>query len=362
MFCLLRSVHAGYGVLGVQVIRAEADFLLLHLEPERVAKIPGLEMLVKHCSHYSAVDMTERPGNRLYRPMVDEILRQKIGVDFLTTAAVQTYINQLLETWKGGTQSEPLKAHRRNLRMDIVECAQQIWDSTVLEEQKPGQPPPDAAAERRMRMKLIIVLARGRWAPTSRLAQFLFPSRLLPHTNLWLPYDSEAQWLFDPTLDLEKSRDVLRAGPFWVHDKALKMVQDLVSCGPEGEVTSWMEAAQEWHVRRLTHELYCGKYLNLKFGGPRQHVPMDVPTALNNRLDVLAKKLRIDPLFPAGALSHHEKKKAIASFNKIVLARCGGCPLNNLMILPGGLKEVVQHYCKYHPSQFYTNDRWSIRG
>ncbi len=140
------------------------------------------------------------------------------------------------------------------------------------------------------------------------------------------------------------------------------MVRDLVVYGQEGGVTSWMAAAQEWHIQRLTHEVYCGKYLNLKFGGPQQHEPMDVPTAENNRLDVLAKKLRIDPVFPVGVLTKHEKKRAIASFNKIIFSRCTGCPLNNLLILPSGLKGIVQHYCEHHPSRFYTDDRWTIRG
>ena len=345
-----------------QIIHIEANLLLLRVGAHRVAKIPGLDMLVKHCSHYSAVLITEKPGNRLYRPMVDEILRQKIGIDFHTAAAVQTYIGQLLETWKGGTQSEPLKAHRRNLRRDIVRHAQHIWDSTVLDKKKQNEMTVGSVGERRVRMKLIIVHARQRWAPTSRLAQFLFPARLLPNSNLWLPYDSKAQWLPDPTLDLETSRDVLRAGPYWIDEKAKKMVRDLVVYGQEGGVTSWMAAAQEWHIQRLTHEVYCGKYLNLKFGGPQQHEPMDVPTAENNRLDVLAKKLRIDPVFPVGVLTKHEKKRAIASFNKIIFSRCTGCPLNNLLILPSGLKGIVQHYCEHHPSRFYTDDRWTIRG
>jgi hypothetical protein len=294
--------------------------------------------------------------------MVDDILRQKIGLDFHTAAAVQKYICQLLETWKGGTQSEPLKAHRRKLRRDIVSCAQDIWDSTVLDKVKLSDTTGNPVAKSRVTKKIIIVQSRQRWAPTSMLPKFLFPARLLTDSNLWAPYDPNAKWLHDPTLDLETSRDVLRAGALWIDRKAREMVQKLVVYGYEGGVTSWITAAVEWHVRRLTHDLYWGKYLNFEFGGKRQTEPSDVPTAANNRLDVLAKKLRIDPLFPVGALTNHEKKEAVGRFNKIIVQRCTGCPENNMLILPGGLRAIVQHYCDHHVLDFFMNDSWTIRG
>ena len=319
-------------------------------------------MLVKHCSHNSAIHVNEKPGNRLYRPMVDEILRKEIGIDFGTASAVQTYISQLLETWKGSTQSEPLKAHRRKLRRDIVRRAQEIWERTVLDERQLTETEEGSPARQQARNNLMIVRSRSRWAPTSRLPQFLFPARLLTESNLWFPFDPTVQWLADPTLELETSRDVLRAGLTWIDRKAKEMVQNLVTHGVQERVTNWIRAAEQWHIRRLTRELYLGKYLNLEYGGRRLGELKDVPTTANNRLDVIAKKLRIDPLFPIGTLTDHERKEAVACFNKIVLQRCTGCPDNNLMIVPCGIKEVVHHYCHWHPNEFYLGDEWTIRG
>lgn len=321
-------------------------------------------MLIKHSSQFSAIRLDVKPRDYQYRPMVDEILRASIGVDFETATNVQGYILQLLKTWKGGLQSERLKANRRKLRSDIVTRAQEIWQRTILKEdddlvEKTGDP----VARRRVVARKIIVFTRERWAPASVLPTFLFPVRLLTDTSLWLPYDPDDQWLEDPTLKLETSRDVLRVGAGWVYRKAREMLQDLVIYKPDGAVTTWIKAAEEWHIQRIKHDLHSGKYLmNLDYGGMRLEKPEDVGTAGNNRLDVIAKKLRIDPLFPVGTLTEREKRMAVACFNKLISHRCAGCPKNNLLILPCGLAEIVQHYGEYHPYEFWLNDKWTIRG
>ena len=347
--------------LSPEVLRANFYFFL---GSHQVAKIPGLDILIKCCSHYSPIHLDgkskDRPG---YRPWVDEILRAKRGVNFETAVNVQGYIVQLLETWKGGPQSEPLKASRRKLRRDIVQRAQEIWQRTTLTDgeaaiEQTGNP----SARRRVTAKRIIVHTRERWAPTSVLSTFLFPARLLSSSKLWLPYDPDEHWLKDPTLDLGTSRDVLRVGADWIDRKAREMVQELVIYKPDEAVTSWIRAAEQWHVERIKHDLDSGKYLNLDYGGVRLRRPEDVATAGNNRLDVIAKKLRIDPLFPVGTLTEHEKRMAVACFNKLIRHRCAGCPVNNLLILPCGLEEIVRHYGEYHPYDFWLNDRWTIRG
>lgn len=319
-------------------------------------------MLVKHHSHQSAIQLHEMPGNRLYRPLVDEVLRKHNGLDFEAASAIQMYICQLLETTKGSTQSESIKGHRRRLRMKIARRAQEIWASTVSDKGQLDGTIQGSKARQEMRNKLMIIHSRDRWAPTSKLPQFLFPARLLSDSYQWAPFDPTEKWLKDPTLALETSREVIRAGHRWVDEKAKEMVNQLVTLGAEGQVTDWIRTAERWHVRRITRDLHLGKYLNLEYGGSRFSELMDVPTVANNRLDVIAKKLRIDPLLSTGTLTAHEKKKAVACFNKIVLQRCGGCPHNNLLSFPCGLQQIVRHYRQWHADEFFLNDKWTIRG
>jgi hypothetical protein len=320
-------------------------------------------MLVKRSSHRSVIHLKTKPSDCQYRPLVDEILRAMIGLDFETAAGVQGYMLQLLDTWKGGPQSEMLKANRRKLRRGIVERAQEIWEKTRLNgEEDVMEKAGDPAVRKQATAKKIVVHTRERWAPVSMLPTFLFPARLLTRTNPWLPYDSNVEWLRDPTMGLETSRDVLRVGADWIDRTAEVMLQNLVIYHPDAAVTTWIQAAEKWHIQRLKHDLYSGKYLNLQYGGPRLEKLQDVSTRGNNRLDVVAKKLRIDPLFPVGTLTDHEKRVAVACFNKIIRHRCSGCPLNNLLILPCGLEEIVRHFSIYHPYEFFLDDKWTIRG
>lgn len=359
---MLRTVHAEYDIHKERVLSMLISEPLV-LGSDQIMAIPGLDILVKYFSHFSAICIELKPADCQYRPMVDEILRTQIGVDFETATNIQEYIMQLRETCKGGPKSEPLKANRRKLRGDIVKRAQEIWEKTALSgEENVIERTGDTIARRRSITKRIIVHTRQRWAPTSMLPTFLFSARLLSSSDLLLPYDSDERWLKDPTLDFETSRDVLRVGPVWIDRMAKEMIQNLVFYTRGDEVTRWVKAAEEWHIQRLKHELHSGKYLNLEYGGIRLDRPEDVPTHCNNRLDVIAKKLRIDPLFPVGTLTDHEKRMAVACFNKIISHRCAGCPLNNLLILPSGLKEIVEHYSEYHPHQFWLNDKWTIRG
>ena len=361
VYRLLRPLHAKYAIAPA-ILFGHTDFSTFISDSDQIADIPGLTKIIKDCSHYSAIDLDVKPINCQYRPMVDEILRAKIGVDFETAVAIQGYIRQLLETCKGGAQSTPLRANRARLRRDIVVRAQEIWKRTKLNHNDVVGLTNHPAATRVTLAKCIIVHARERWAPTSMLPTFLFPSRLLTSSALFSPCNPKAHWLEDPTLGLQTSRDICSLGPDWVNWNARAMLQNLVLFTGGVGVTIWVKAAEEWHLRRLKHDLYSGKYLNLEYGGLRLEKLQDVPTAANNRLDVIAKKLRIDSLFPIGTLTDHEKRMAVVCFNKIIRHRCAGCPVNNLLILPSGLKEIVQHHRKYHPSDFWLNDKWTIRG
>lgn len=336
---------------------------MINPDPTQIAKIPGLVMLINRFSYICSIRLGEKPQDYEYRPMVDEILRARIGIDFETAVNVQCYILQLLQTWKGGSQSEQLRVNRSRLRGGIVKRAQEIWQSIKLNgSENVVEKTGDLTARRLAIQKKIIVHARERWAPASVLPTFLFHSRLLTDADRWLPYDPDEQWLPDPTLQLETSRDVLRAGTGWVDQQAREMLLELVIYQPDMAISTWVKAAEQWHTQRITRDLYSGKYLNFGYGGPRLRSLKNVGTPGNNRLDVIAKKLRIDPLFPVGTLTEHEKKMAVASFIRIIRHRCAGCPINNLLILPCGLKEIVQHFGSYHPYEFWLNDKWTVRG
>lgn len=303
------------------------------------------------------------PKDFQYRPLVDEILRSTIGLDFQTALGVQGYMCQLLEAGKGGLQSEQLKANRRKLREDIVKRAQEVWVRTKLDGREGMlERSSNHEVSRLATAKRIIAYTRHRWAPASRLPNFLFPARLLTSSDPLLPDDPNAHWLKDPTLEFETSRDVLRAGNHWINRRAAGMLQKLVVYTPGKEITAWMKAGQEWHIQRLKQDLYSGKFLNLEYGGLRLDKMDDQPNATKNRLDVIAKKLRIDPLFPVGTLTDHEKRMAEVCFNKIIRQRCSGCPLTNFLVLPCGLESVVRHFSDYHPHEFWLNDKWTIRG
>lgn len=334
-----------------------------HLGPLQLAKIPGLNKLLKYGSHKSAIQLDIKPQDFQYRPLVDEILRSTIGLDFQTALSVQGYMCQLLEAGKGGVQSEQLKANRRQLRDNIVKRAQEIWVGMKLDgRERMLERSTNPKVCRWATAKRIIVFTRNRWAPASRLPSFLFPARLLSSSDSLLPDDPNARWLKDPTIEFETSRDVIRASSQWIDQKAADMLQKLVVYMPGKEITTWMKAGQEWHIQRLTQDLYSGKFLNLEYGGSRLGTLDDQPTATKNRLEVIAKKLRIDPLFPVGTLTDHEKRVAEVCFTKIIRQRCCGCPFNNFLILPGGLEGVVRHFSDHHPHEFWLNDQWTLRG
>lgn len=293
--------------------------------------------------------------------MIDEILRNQIGIDFETAAAKQQYIGQLLETTKGGALSMQLKINRCLLRQRIVACAQRVWARAAVNEND-REDATDGTSRKRLLATQMMVLARERWGPTALLPTFLFPARSLCTSKFLYPYDDKARWLPDPTHTLQTSRDVLRAGPDWIGQKATEMLEGLLVHRAGDAVTAWTEAAEKWHYQRLKNDLYMGKYLNFGYGGARLRELTDQTSKDINRLDVIAKKLRIDPLFPVGSLTDQEKRMAVASFNKILQHRCGGCPLHNFLIVPLGLAQVVQHHREHHPLDFWLNDNWMIRG
>ena len=329
----------------------------------QVLQIPGLKKLLERYPHPSSVELGLHCSESHYRPVVDDLLKWKIGLDFETAHSMQMYINQLLKTWKGNALSTSLERARRGIRQKIVLAAQEIWSKTYLtQEEKSAFATTNPAGKKRL-AKMIIIQARDRWAPTSELGKFLFPSRLLHDTALCVADPQEAEWLPDPTQNIKSSRQVVQINDRWIEDTAHSMINNLVACHRDAiHVSTWVKAATDWHVCRLLRDIWSGKYLNLSHGGDH-FAQLQQNLALNkNRLEIIARKLRIDPSLPTGTLTRYERKQATACFNKILIARCVACPKHNLLILASGLEGVVSHHRHHHPLNFYLSDKWIIRG
>lgn len=202
--------------------------------------------------------------SRYFRPEIDQIVRQCTGLDSKAVAlsnAKSRYAREMHRLGESG-----LEAFRRSARVAIVKAAQMIWEGVdPAPELSYHEPSKTLSSRRRSHMptERVFRFWRERFAPTSKLPDFLFPAYKLASVPTSVPFNQDKEWIEDPTLGLISIRTNSSFEKRWVSRKALKMLQALVgwadpsyNCsGHGGCVTNWVEAAKEYHLGRCESSL-----------------------------------------------------------------------------------------------------------
>jgi hypothetical protein len=218
-----------------------------------------------------------------------------------------------------------------------------------------------------------IRFARTTFAPTDILQYFLFSPRSLDGSLLHLPFDHSECWLEDPT-KLLNSRDIFSRTTAWKNQAAMEMVTKLCDwssvnyyqAGYGGTVTTWITAADEYHVQRM-EQIISADFVIQKLKDENA-ASYNNPTTLTNqsqlyqkvvwfeRVGVILAKLKIPPLSPVRkevldtekldkekvkvaeqVLDERELKMAKeVYFKKLLRACCVGCPRTGLLAFPPG--------------------------
>lgn len=286
--------------------------------------------------------------------MVDGILTTVTGGDF----EINCFLFQQLKQFRTNLSIEksPIGRKRRTLRVELVKVAERLWTGTDEE----------SAAT--------YAVYRNRFAPTVMLHKFLFPDCLLYETPTALPFEAEYGWLVDPTMELKGHQAVDKAlgNPTWIADKAQEMLSKLTKVmepsgvinrfyeekgfGYGGFVSNWIEAAEQYHIRRIELALNQGRVVTTDIWGT------DTKTA--TRVHTLRRRIglqdRVGVLWHG--MTHHHRDRLVRLFNKIMRHGCVACPENDLLMFPRGLHSMVAHMRTSHPDRFWLSDNWLPRG
>lgn len=168
-----------------------------------------------------------------FRPEIDRILREWTGLDSKAISPNIDKAGHALEMRR--LWSWHHEAYRRVVRTAIVKAAQMFWDGI--------DPDPRLVYNASLtipvsvsRLQMIATETRfwrERFAPTSKLPEFLFPAHKLtnPLTNplAKISINSGNRWLADPCLEIFSVPRNSRVCKEWAADKAFELVLSLVN-------------------------------------------------------------------------------------------------------------------------------------
>lgn len=292
----------------------------------------------------------------IWKPFVDAVLRKHVGLDYDTAVAKTEYSYQLASALTA--VKHPVTALRRALRQDIVKIAQKMSTSSSY----------TGTATR---------FAKSTFATPTELPRFLFPARDLHEEEMFEPYDPDEEWIPDPTMSLKTSKGVHRKleSALWKRAQAQTMLNALFN--PRdfgGGVTTFLRAADSWHVRRISKDLSADLVIDLfntKF--PRPPSPFYMMPAwkgmfgnrIDGHLDILLSKLFIYrnefPFLPQLSPYELEIAKEVY-FKKLALGTCVTCPVSGLLYGNRGVESFVQHLRRNHPGQYWDAHKWIVIG
>lgn len=295
------------------------------------------------------------PFNSSWKPFVDAVLRKHIHMDFDTAVAKNNYTQQVNSSLTAVKQ--PITTLRRALRQDLVKVAQELSITARYS-------------------GVAATLAKSTFVTPTDLPKYLFPAHKLSEEKMFEPYDPDEQWIFDPTMALKSVRDVRRklGDAMWKSEQARAMLDRLFN--PRdfgGRVTTFLQAADSWHVRRISKNISADATIiafNEKYPSPVSPF-ITTPSSItiegdeiDCHLDVLLSKLFIYRNHHAclPQLSPHGLKLAKEYFKKLALETCAVCPHTGLLSLPRGVEGVVRHYRECHASRYWYGHKWSIIG
>lgn len=327
-----------------------------------------------------------------YRPSVDVVLRE------LHDTGVADLVLQkeifMSERKLGLLAATKVEAQRRIVREAITKAAEQIWDGfdpypakirnvrgeVVTSQTNPALPTVDQWKS-----------FRDRFCPTSKLKEMLFPSAKVIDPPTSASVQKDHQWLYDSTMELKTQTDFNRLTPQWITATALDMLYQLVDYtdahyaedGHGGSITTWVEAAKDWHIERLDTELASGSVMAMQHITPAMRVHNDGMhrgiANLRERLGITrnpqhlqhvpeADKALIRSLFEKenrGSPTYRHNPTATEAtvnkyFHRIIREACSRCPVSSFLFSPIGYEGLLEHMRSHHPDIFWVGNFHSL--
>lgn len=301
-----------------------------------------------------------------YRPSVNEFLRERTGMT-LEDFIVEERIRKCAMNNKK-IQAIKMEAFRRPVRRRIVEAARALWEGVdpcrVAITNDRGEVV-DYQNRATMPDEKVWRAFRTRFAPTQSLERVLFPQSKLVETPSELPYSAPCAFLKDPTMRLKKTQ-LRGVSAEWIASTALDMLLTLTaykspeyrSNGCGGSVTTWINAAKDWHRRRLEAELAAGDVMQMSFITAQMRQD-------DHRMYRGIGKLRVKlglhelPRHRNYAVSQDEMTLN-KFFAKIINQACVHCPISSYLFRPIGIEGLLEHMRINHPSYFWAGEFHSL--
>ncbi|KAK4944906.1 hypothetical protein LTR10_015825 [Elasticomyces elasticus] len=275
-------------------------------------------------------------GQVHWRPMVDDFIRQKCGLDFETLLAKQMYFRWLIATLKYINRDRHLYYGRQDFRTNILLEAQHQWRN----------------ADARDPLGLRIALLRdNNIIRTADLPNILFRPELID-INALGPQAPGEEWLDDPVDAIRYTRDVKGGrGITWYSNKAQEMLVRLAE-GYAGD--RCRDALEKYHVQRLRSNLTSDTILaSLAAAGPMGSMSI---------MAVVKKKLFLEDGrgFAHGAMLTPAGRDAAKIVIGPLLQATISCTQPGCAAAPRGLEEMVHHMRMCHANVFIGSWQWQL--
>lgn len=331
---------------------------------------------------------------KYFRPEIDEALRIWTCVDFAANVGILKERRHMKNMQR--LEDSVLERYRREVRHAIVAAAQKIWEGVDPDPQllpregvlatewsfAPQDLTPDSFR-----------YYRDRWAPTSKLPEFLFAPYDLADFPTKVPLALVgAGYMIDPTMCIRSVSKFVRTFPSirWISNRAMDMIHRLVIwsdpryChkGYGGYVSKWVDAVKKYHLDRFEQDLLnqttvrmaripVGEHDNifyrhlrharekagLQLNGSSFILPIPQRPARGSYLDQYSFEefVRLDR-----RAASEEQKRAVQlqTFNKLMRNTCQCCPMSGWRYFPQGYEGLIDHMRYHHPMQFWALDDW----
>lgn len=335
---------------------------------------------------------------KYFRPEIDETLRIWTGVDFTTNVRILKEDQHMRSMMR--LEASPLEAYRRQVRRAIVAAAQKLWEGV---DPDPETVPRQGvlAAEWSGSLKNLTAdtfkYYRDRWAPTSKLPEFLFAPYNIAEFPTTVPLAlSGTGYMIDPTMSIRSISKFTSSFPSirWIRNQALEMIHRLViwsdphycQKGYGGYVSKWVDAAKDFHLARFEQDLLSEATVRMARIPVEEHdnvfyrhlrsarekaglqtrggfslLPIARRPARGAYLDQYSFEEFVN--LDRRAVSEESRRVCqLKTFNKLMRNTCQCCPMSGWRYYPQGYEGLIDHMRDHHATQFWALDDWHTIG
>lgn len=333
-----------------------------------------------------------------FRPEIDETLRIWTCVDFATNVRILKEDRHMKNMRR--LEASLLEAYRREVRRAIVAAAQKIWEGVDPDQETHPREGVVASEWSLIQQNLTadtFRFYRDRWAPTSKLSEFLFAPYDLTEfpTNVPLVL-SGTGYMIDPTMCIRSVSKFVKTFPSvrWLSNRAMEMIHRLViwsdphyyQKGYGGYVSKWVDAAKNYHLARFEQDLLnqatvrmaripveehdnvfyrhlrsAREKAGLQIRGSCSLLPISRRPARGSYLDQYSFEEFI--CLDRRAASEESKRAGqLETFNRLMRNTCQCCPMSGWRYFPQGYEGLIDHMRDHHAMQFWALDDWHSIG